>query len=286
MIQRHDFLIAVDSDGCAFDTMEIKHQECFIPDTIRCWQLQPISSYVRRLAEFVNLRSRFRGLNRFPALIKLFDWLQEWPDLQTAQRYIPAAPALRRWVAQSNGWSHTALAREIENNDAADLRQALEWSEAINRSVRAMVTGIPPFAGVAESLALVSAWADIIVCSVANQEQLMREWHEHGLDRHVAMIAGQESGGKAEILRLAMQDSYQPDKVLMIGDAPSDKAAADENGVAFYPILAGREAASWGYFYQEAAELFRAGQYRSLCEPEWIAHFNRNLPLYPDWQTL
>ena len=286
MIQRHDFLIVVDSDGCAFDTMEIKHQECFIPNTIRCWQLQPISGHVRRMAEFVNLRSRFRGLNRFPALIKLFDWLQEWPDLQTARQYIPPAPALRRWVAQSNGWSHAALAREIENSDAADLRQAVEWSEAINRSVHAMVTGIPPFAGVAESLALVSTWADVIVCSVANQEQLVREWHEHGLDRHVAQIAGQESGGKTEIVRLAMQGRYQPDQVLMIGDAPSDKAAADENGVAFYPILAGREAASWSIFYQQAAELFRAGQYRSLYESEWIAHFYRNLPMYPDWRTL
>ncbi|NLP08828.1 HAD family hydrolase [bacterium] len=286
MIQRHDFLIIVDSDGCAFDTMEIKHQECFIPHTIRCWRLQPISRYVRRLAEFVNLRSRFRGLNRFPALIKLFDWLQQWPDLQTAQRYIPPIPALRRWVAQSNVWNHKALAREIENNDAADLRQALEWSQAINRSVRAMVRGIPPFAGVAESLALVSDWADILVCSVTDQAQLVREWQEHGLDRYLALIAGQKSGSKAEIVRLAMQGRYQRDKVLMIGDAPSDQAAADENGVAFYPILAGREAASWGYFYQEAAELFHTGRYRSHCEPEWIADFYGNLPLYPDWQRL
>lgn len=286
MIQRHNFLMVVDSDGCAFDTMEIKHQECFIPNTIRCWQLQPISGYVRRLAEFVNLRSRFRGMNRFPALIKLFDWLQEWPDLQTAHQYIPPAPALRRWVAQSNDWNHIALAREIETNDAADLRQALEWSEAINHSVRAMVTGIPPFAGVAESLALISTWADIIVCSVANEEQLVKEWHEHGLDRHVALIAGQESGSKAEIVRSAMQGRYQPDQVLMIGDAPSDKAAADENKVAFYPILAGREAASWSTFYQQAAELFRTGHYRRLYEPEGIARFNKNLPLYPDWQTL
>jgi len=286
MIQRHEFLIVVDSDGCAFDTMEIKHQECFIPNTIRCWRLQPISRYVRRLAVFVNLRSLFRGLNRFPALIKLFDWLQEWPDLQTARHCIPGVPALRRWVAQSNSWNHAALARELDNHDAADLHQALEWSEAINRSVRAMVTGIPPFVGVAESLALVSAWADIIVCSVTNQEQLVREWREHGLDRHVALIAGQESGSKAEIVRLAMQGRYHPDQVLLIGDAPSDKVAADENGAAFYPILAGREAASWSYFYQEAAELFHSGRYRILCEPERLAHFNRNLPLYPDWQTL
>ena len=28
---RYDFFIGIDSDGCAFDTMEIKHKECFCP---------------------------------------------------------------------------------------------------------------------------------------------------------------------------------------------------------------------------------------------------------------
>jgi len=32
---KHDFFIAIDSDGCAFDTMEIKHKECFIPNIIK-----------------------------------------------------------------------------------------------------------------------------------------------------------------------------------------------------------------------------------------------------------
>ena len=26
-----DFFVGIDSDGCAFDTMEIKHKECFAP---------------------------------------------------------------------------------------------------------------------------------------------------------------------------------------------------------------------------------------------------------------
>ena len=28
---KYDFFIGIDSDGCAFDTMEIKHKECFCP---------------------------------------------------------------------------------------------------------------------------------------------------------------------------------------------------------------------------------------------------------------
>ncbi len=73
----HDYFVGVDSDGCAFDTMEIKHKECFIPNIIKHWGLQPISKYAREAAEFVNLYSRWRGINRFPALVMVFDLLRE-----------------------------------------------------------------------------------------------------------------------------------------------------------------------------------------------------------------
>ena len=32
---QQQFLVGIDSDGCAFDTMEIKHKECFIPNIIK-----------------------------------------------------------------------------------------------------------------------------------------------------------------------------------------------------------------------------------------------------------
>ena len=44
---RNDHFIGIDSDGCVFDAMEIKHKECFIPATIQCWRLQGVSSLVR-----------------------------------------------------------------------------------------------------------------------------------------------------------------------------------------------------------------------------------------------
>ncbi len=45
---QHDFFIGIDSDGCAFDVMELKQKECFTPATIRAWDLQPISKYRAR----------------------------------------------------------------------------------------------------------------------------------------------------------------------------------------------------------------------------------------------
>ena len=65
MNRKHDFLICVDSDGCVFDNMELKHKECFCPATVNRWNLQSVSRYAREAAEFVNLYSTTRGANRF-----------------------------------------------------------------------------------------------------------------------------------------------------------------------------------------------------------------------------
>jgi hypothetical protein len=71
--KKHDFLVGIDSDGCAFDTMEVKHKECFIPNIINYYNLAGVSKYAREAAEFVNLYSKSRGINRFPALIEALE---------------------------------------------------------------------------------------------------------------------------------------------------------------------------------------------------------------------
>ena len=72
-----EFFIGIDSDGCAFDTMEIKQKECFCPNLIRFFELQKISKYARETWEFVNLYSKTSGVNRFLALIETFRLLTE-----------------------------------------------------------------------------------------------------------------------------------------------------------------------------------------------------------------
>ena len=41
---RHEFFVGIDSDGCVFDTMEIKHKECFCPAFIKHFGLQAAST--------------------------------------------------------------------------------------------------------------------------------------------------------------------------------------------------------------------------------------------------
>ena len=89
-----DYLICIDSDGCVFDTMEVKHKECFIPNIINYWNLQSVSKYAREAAEYVNLYSKYRGINRFPALIKVIDLLAARPEVQK-RGFVPRKVAAR-----------------------------------------------------------------------------------------------------------------------------------------------------------------------------------------------
>jgi len=281
---RHEFLIAIDSDGCAFDTMEIKHKECFIPNIIKYWNLQAVSKYARAAAEFVNLYSKWRGINRFPALIKTFDLLKQWPAATRRVALIPEARSLREWIHRETKLGNPALREEVEKSRDPELQLALEWSEAVNRAVAEMVREIPPFPFVRESLEEISRWADIIVCSATPIEALEREWEEHRLADYVRVIAGQEMGSKREHIRLAAQGKYSPKKVLMIGDAPGDMKAAQVNNACFFPVNPGEEELSWKAFYEEGAEKFRRGIFRKEYETQLISAFQRHLPEKPPWE--
>jgi phosphoglycolate phosphatase-like HAD superfamily hydrolase len=283
----HEFFIGIDSDGCAFDTMEIKHKECFIPTTIRHFQLQAVAKHARECAEFVNLYSKWRGINRFPALALTLDLLVEHPEAQKRDVAIPRLRALHHWLERERKPGNPALEtmiRAVDGSEAAELRRVLEWSKAVNRAVREMVQGIQPFPGVRECLDAASKRADVMVVSATPTEALEREWKEHHLAGYVSLIAGQEMGTKAEHLRLAARGRYKPYNVLMIGDAPGDLEAARANETLFYPINPGAEASSWERLLGEALDRFFAGTYRGDYAAALIAEFEALLPDTPPWK--
>src|SRR6185503_11262492 len=96
--KKHDFLVGIDSDGCAFDSMEVKHKECFIPNIVRFLGLAAVSKYAREVAEFVNLYSHWRGINRFPGLPLTLDLLAQRPEIARRNFVVPRLDGLRRWL--------------------------------------------------------------------------------------------------------------------------------------------------------------------------------------------
>ena len=281
---KFDFFVGIDSDGCVFDTMEIKHKECFTPNIIKYWGLQAVSKYAREAAEFVNLYSKWRGINRWPALMMVFDLLRERELVQRRHADIPDTPKIREFIASELPKSNDSLAKLVEETNDPELAKALQWSLAVNATIADMVHGVAPFPYVRESLELVTQYADAIVVSQTPVEALVREWEEHGIDGYVQVIAGQELGTKTAHLRYASHGKYADDKKLMIGDAPGDMRAARANGAFFYPVNPGDEEACWERFYKEAFERFVAGTYGGDYEAELIAEFEAALPDVPPWK--
>jgi phosphoglycolate phosphatase-like HAD superfamily hydrolase len=278
---QHEFLVGIDSDGCAFDTMELKHKECFIPQTINFYDLQGVSKYAREAAEFVNLYSKSRGINRFPALIESLQWLSRRPEVAARGIEIQIPQAVEDWIQRETRLGNPALAAEVASTGNEQLKQALAWSEAVNEAVGAMVRGVPPFPMLRESLVRLYDHADLLVVSATPNEALQREWEEHDLDRFVAAICGQETGTKAETLAVAGR--YVKDHVLMIGDAPGDFKAARANDALFYPINPGAEEASWQRFHVEAIDRFLRGTFAGEYQRLLLDEFDVYLPEQPPW---
>ncbi len=282
--KQHDFLIGIDSDGCAFDSMEIKHKECFIPNFIKHMKLQPVSKYAREACEFTNLYSKWRGANRFKSYTLALELLEERPEVQARNAEIPRLAGVRDWIEREDKLGNPTLQAAVAESGDADLKQALDWSIAVNKAIADLVEGVPPFPGVRDALEKLSPVADMIVCSATPNEALVKEWDEHGIRPYVSAICGQEAGSKKETLGQAKGFGYDDEKTLMIGDAPGDMAAAKAVGALFYPINPGNEEASWQRFLGEACDKFLSGDYAGAYEEAIIAEFEKYLPELPPWK--
>jgi len=283
-LKSRDQLVCIDSDGCAFDSMEIKHKECFIPNTISEWGLQAISKYAREAAEFVNLYSRWRGINRFPALINVFELLEDREEVKKRHFKLPEVEPLKKWMSEESKLGNPALIKAVEKTGDPVLKRALKWSVAENDTIEKIVKGVPPFPFVKESLEKMMGSADILVVSATPTAALEREWDEHGIAEYAKVIAGQEMGSKSEIIRLALSGRYNSENTLMVGDAIGDMMAARENGTMFYPINPGDEDLSWERFHKESFYKFMEGKYRGVYEEKLITEFEKYLPSTPPWK--
>ncbi len=284
MHAEHEFFIGIDSDGCAFDSMEIKHKECFCPQYINHFDLQPVSKYAREIWDFVNLYSKTRGCNRYHAILHAMRFLRERKEVQDRNVHIPELKGVAEWVERETKLGIPALEEELSRNPNEDLQRAYDWAVDVNETIAKIVRNLPPFPNVRESLEKMVGKADAIVVSQTPFEALDREWKEHKIDRYVRAIAGQEMGKKSEHIAFAAAGKYPPEKILMIGDAPGDLEAAKSNDALFYPINPGGEEASWERFYREALERFFAGTYSGDYEKELIEDFQRHLPVDPPWK--
>lgn len=258
-----DFLVCVDSDGCAMDTMDVKHEKAFCPQLIRVFGLEQYADFITPYWMEVNLFSATRGVNRFKGMLMTFEALKE------KGVEIPHLAEIAQWVNNARELSNPNLENEIAAGNTA-LKPVLEWSLAVNKTIRELPQEDKPFKGVKEGLAAVHLVADTAVVSSANAGAIQSEWNRHGLAQYMNVMLGQEVGSKAACIHAMAEGRYDKDKVLMVGDALGDLDAAQKNGVLFYPILVGREEESWKRLAEEAIHKLLHGIYRGAYQEQLI----------------
>jgi phosphoglycolate phosphatase-like HAD superfamily hydrolase len=280
----HEFFIGIDSDGCVFDSMEVKQKDFFIPNALKYFSLNPIAGILKETWEFVNLFSVYRGGNRFASLLKVFELLNERKEIMDGHFNLPDLNSLMIWVKTETKLSNVNLRNYFESHYNPDLEKVVRWTEAVNKDIGKYLHNIPPFLHARSAIKEMSSFADLIIVSQTPLEALEREWEEHDLKKYLRYIAGQEHGTKTEHLLLAAKGKYPENRILMIGDAKGDLDAAKNNGVLFYPVLPGKEDISWERFISEGLEKFRKGAYAGSYENELLIEFRKSLPETPPWK--
>lgn len=269
-MDKKQFLVCVDSDGCAMDTMNIKHKECFGPEMAEVWHLEPWRGEVLKIWNLINLYGQTRGINRFLGLEKA---LCTYKDMGILKEDISA---LTKWTRETKELSNSSLKAELEKTKSNCLEKAYEWSLRVNESIGKLPKS-GAFQGVEETLERISRDSLVVVVSSANREALLEEWSEAGFLPYVHKIMGQEEGTKAHCIHELKCSGFGERSILMVGDAPGDLKAAKENHALFYPILPTKEEISWRCLGREAFPKFLGGKYEGAYEESMIKEFNQIL---------
>lgn len=255
--KRKQFLVCVDSDGCAMDTMDIKHKKCFGPCLIEVWNLQQWEEEILDRWYEINLYSELRGINRFKGLaIALKEINEKYIVIEALESFL-------NWVEETKELSNESLMEQISKNKTVCLEKALQWSDSLNKKIKDLLPQEkPPFKNVKEVLKRVHQYADIAIVSSANYEAVREEWSENGLLDHIDLLLSQNIGSKSHCIHELLGKGYDTNQVIMIGDAPGDEKAAEENQVLFYPILVKQEAESWNVFSEHVFDKFLQQDFR------------------------
>ncbi len=271
-----DFMVCVDSDGCAMDTMNYKHIKCFGPLACEEWEIKNTEKFLD-LWNYINLYSATRGVNRFKGLVLALNQMREF------ESGIEDISQIEQWVDHAASLSNNSLIAEIEAkkedispDKLAQLEKALKWSHKVNQEISALEGEDKPFEGVKEALENISKNCHIAIVSSANLEAINGEWRRHGLMDSVDLVFGQDEGSKADCIKKILDYGFEKDKLVMVGDSPGDLKAAEDNGVLFFPILFGKEDVSWGELIKEGKSRLLEGRYQGeynqKVKNEFLAH--------------
>lgn len=270
--KKKDWLICIDSDGCAMDTMDIKHIKCFGPCMVEEWGLTQWQEPILERWNNINLYTITRGINRFKGLVKILK------EVNISYCPISGIEALEKWVEESDELSNPALERAIAAKGSMCLKKALSWSKKVNEAINALpFEDKKPFEGAKEAIEYAHQYADVAIVSSANLQAVEEEWELYGLLEHVDILLAQDTGSKAYCIQELVKKGYDQTHVLMTGDAMGDYDAAKKSGVFYYPICVRHEKESWAEFKETAVGKLIDGTYDGEYQQMKVYEFLNNL---------
>lgn len=270
--KKNKYLVCIDSDGCAIDSMDIKHYLCFGPCMVIEWKLDKWKEDILNRWNEVNLFKKTRGINRFKGLSKALQEIDE--------RYIEIEDldTLVNWVETTNELLNNSLIKEIEKYpNSISLKKALAWSNAVNENIKKIPEEkILPFQKVKDALIFAHKEADIAIVSSANLGAVLDEWKRHELLEHTDIVLAQNAGTKKYCISKMLEVGYDPENVIMCGDALGDMEASLANNVNFFPIMVRHEKECWEEFINNAFNKLKEGTYKEKYQEERIKAFLDN----------
>lgn len=270
--KKKEFLICIDSDGCAIDSMNIKHIQCFGPCMVKEWNLEKWEDIILKRWNEINLYTMTRGTNRFLVLSMALS------EIDKTYHLIEGIKEFKKWAEQAVELSNQAVEEMYKTTGIEIFDRALSWSKAVNQAITQLPEeAIKPFHGVKEGLQSAQQYADVAIVSSANAEAVQAEWKRYELLEKTDICLTQNEGSKAYCIKKMLEKGYQKNHVLMIGDAPGDKKAAESNGVLYYPILVRQENKSWDIFLTEALPKFLEETYEGSYQEQQNQKFEENL---------
>ena len=268
-------LIALDSDGCVYDTMEAKCCLYTVPEVLRHWRLDDVRQEVEAFYRTYSLTGVTRGANRFLTLHALFRHLLE---AAPPERYgLEHMGLFLQMVERGEHLSLPAFEQAYAVTGDMGLKQLIDWAKDVNARVKAGAPDIQTFPLVEESMKKIKRHANLAVVSTASILTLEREWQNYGFIRYPDAILGHEYGDKWDMISRLLAQGFSSDDCLMVGDSFWDYRGSRVCGVRFYPIIAGNEAESWHTLYDTVLDAFFDNAYSREMEDGYLRRFQSTL---------
>lgn len=270
-VKHSDFVLCIDNGGCAMDTMEVKHRDCLGPQWIYTYGLEDRFDECMKVWLDINLYSITRGVNRFIGLALALK------EMEKRGCHFDGLDEFVAWTEEEQELSNPALLTYTQKNISECAEKALLWSIRTNRAIYYLEKEEKPFENVKKAMDEISKLADIIAISSSSSEAVNEEWEKNELKDDCRMLLCQEVGSKEYCVGRIVKKGYDKRKILVVGDAPVDRDAANENGVWYYPILVGKEGYSWERLLNEAFPRLLEGTFDEAYQEQLIKEFETNL---------